>query len=142
MAIARPTTSVDQVLDGADHPHFAYKMGDEGPGYAWCTTECESDHGTWQALLVESRQPLQEENPVERFVDCSVSSWTSGHLPTLALDSQGNPRLGFDTKHQYAGVDLRPGHQGESCAISTDIPLARCLMMDQPSDGPRAKDAR
>jgi hypothetical protein len=123
---------VDLQLDQQDRPRFVYKMGDVGPGYAWCDADCESGNSGWQSKLVEDRAVLERDFPVMPIVDCSISSWTSGHLPKLALDSQGNPHIAFVAMHQYAGTDTRPGHYGEPCPVQTDIKLARFSMFPQP----------
>jgi hypothetical protein len=124
--------NVDLALDASDHPRFVYQQGDVGPGYAWCDAACEGTDATWHAVLAEDRQVLEQQNPVNPLLDCSESSWTSGHLPSLALDADGNPRMGYDTRHSYGGTDLRPGHHGEPCPIESDVVLARFLMMPSP----------
>lgn len=123
--------TVDLALDRQDRPRFAYKQGDVGPGYAWCDDGCESEGATWHATLAESNAQLQQENPIE-VIQCSEASWTSGHLPQLALDPQGEPRFSFDTRFQYGGTNLAINHPGESCPVSTLIPLARFLIPNQP----------
>lgn len=127
-----PGLTVDLQLDRQDHPRFVYKQGDAGPGYAWCDTGCESSDGRWRSTLLENAQTLQQDDPVQPIVSCSIARWTSGHLPALALDPQGNPRVAFGTKHQYGGVDTDPTHGGAPCPVSTDVPLARFIAANQP----------
>jgi len=124
--------SVQLQLDAQDRPRFIYKQGDVAAGYAWCDADCLSEGSTWRSTQLESRDVLNDSFPVSPFRDCSISTWTSGHIPVLALDPQGNPRAAFVAKHQYSGVDTRPGHVGQTCGVSTDIKLARFTMFPQP----------
>ena len=124
--------SVQLQLDGQDRPRFVYKQGDVAPGYAWCDANCESERGVWKSSQIESRDLLNRDFPAVPIVDCSIATWTSGHIPVLALDPQGNPRAAFVAMHQYGGTDTRPGHAGEPCPVQTDITLARYSMFPQP----------
>lgn len=125
--------SVDLALDAQDRPRFVYKLGDVGPGYAWCDVDCETDHPAWRSALLEDRSVLEQEDPVTPIADCTESAWTSGHDPSLALTPDGDPWVAFDTRHQYAGTDLRPGHLGEPCPVATDIAWARVLAATHPA---------
>jgi hypothetical protein len=117
--------SVDLALDQNDHPRFVYKMGDVGPGLAWCNANCESAQALWQARLIENVEILEAIDPINPILSCSISQWSSGFLPQLALNPLGNPLVTFDVKHQYGGTDTRPGHSGEPCPVGDDIPLSR-----------------
>lgn len=124
--------SFDIVLDRDDQPRVAYKAGDTATGYAWCSANCESGNTQWQAKLVEPSTVLEAANPVTGLARCTISAWTTGHRPALALDPAGNPRIGIDTKHQSGGTSLEPGQLGKPCPVSTGITLARAILLPQP----------
>jgi len=127
---------VSLALDSHDRPRFVYKQAYSGPGLGWCDSDCESVHATWRSGLVEGTAALQEADPLAATIDCSVSDWTSGGRPSLALDPHDRAVIGFDTSHHYGGTDLRLGHSGEACPVATDLSMARVAMLPEPVVAP------
>jgi hypothetical protein len=121
---------VDLALDELDRPRMAYHAIASGLGYTWCNTNCESDTATWQHQEVEASSALEADYPVAPIRRCSLSVWVSGETPTLALDRDGHPRIGYVAEHGYGGDDL--DHPGQLCPTSTDIVLARFALLSQP----------
>jgi hypothetical protein len=125
--------SVDLALDPDDHPHFVYKMGDAGPGYAWCDGHCESDNGQWHSTLVEGVQSLEQTNPLLAVIGgCTESHWASGYLPQLVLDANGDALLSYNAVHTYTGKDARPDHLNEDCGLGDAVGLSRFVAITQP----------
>jgi hypothetical protein len=125
--------TVSLVLDAADRPHLAYQMGDEGgPGYTWCTGTCETAPGSagWQrSVVVDTSAELNQDWPVIPQYNCTISTWTSGQRPWLALDPRtGAPRISYEASHVYGGYDL--DHPGQSCPAMGDIFLARIALLN------------
>jgi hypothetical protein len=54
----------------------------------------------------------------------------SGRSNQLAGSTKVGER--FDTKHQYGGMRADPGHEHEPCPITTDIVLARAIILPRP----------
>jgi hypothetical protein len=119
------------VLDTAGLPHVSYDTLGGGPGYDWCTANCQSSSGTWQSETVEPVSVLAQNYPVTPIYNCSISAWTSGTRTSLALDPSGNIRLGWDPQHFVSGDDLN--HPGNPCPVSeNDINLARLAVQNHP----------
>jgi hypothetical protein len=124
--------TVSMVLDVQDRPHLAYQMGDEaGPGYTWCTGNCESNAGSagWQkSILADTSAELNQDWPVIPWYNCSISTWTSGRRPWLALDPRNHAaRISYEAAHMYGGTDL--DHPGTACPVKGDIFLARVALL-------------
>jgi hypothetical protein len=112
------------VLDSAGLPHVSFDSLGSGPGYAWCTANCQAGPSSWQSEIVEPVSVLTQNYPVTPIYNCSISAWTSGTRTSLALDAGGNIRLGWDPQHFVSGDDL--SHPGNPCPVSeNDINLAR-----------------
>ena len=110
---------VDLALDPANRPRLAYQMGDDGLGYARCEANCEST-SSWQRRTLESTAAIMAQYPpgLPQHQNCPILTWLNGVRPSLALDSAGNPRVGYDTELWWGGVSpyIR-------CDI--DVPVAR-----------------
>lgn len=122
--------NVDLALDSMDRPRLAYQEIASGLGYAWCNTNCESSTATWHHQEVEASTTLEADYPVVPIRHCTISVWVSGEMPMLALDSAGNPRIGYVAEHGYGGNDL--DHPRQTCPTFTDIILARFAQLLQP----------
>jgi hypothetical protein len=57
---------------------------------------------------------------------CPIQTWFNSKRPSLALDSGGNPRIGYDAEHWWGGYD----RYGNRCEI--DVPVARFTLFNQP----------
>jgi hypothetical protein len=65
-------------------------------GYAWCDSACESSSGQWQTVIAETSQALDGAFEVAVPFGCDQAGWVGGYRSSLALDPQGNPRIGYD----------------------------------------------
>jgi|GEM_PF-5828443 len=87
-------------LEGQGRPRLAVKT-DQGMAYASCDTGCESSGGTWTQGTVDDVTQLATATPPS---GCGVVGWVFGDEEggagvSIALDPQGNPRLGYDARH-------------------------------------------
>jgi hypothetical protein len=100
----------DLQLDSQDLPRIAFHTTVNPPGgvgiglgYAWCDTNCESSQASFQRLLVEDSNPLNNDWPLVRPANCTYASWLAGYGPSLALDAGGNPRIAADSLFVASG---------------------------------------
>ena len=113
----------DLALDALNRPRIAFKNNSpDGLGYAWCDMSCESNSATWQGGLVEPSSDLDVEWPILPPVGCSSSYWYGGYRPSLALDTAGNPRLGYVAQHFHGG----------GCTVAEDYRAVRFAFFNQP----------
>lgn len=95
----------DLQYDALDLPHLAFRVDSarlgEGLGYAFCTSTCESVDGAWAVGAVEGAGSLDQDWPIPPR--CAVGGWIAGFRPSLALDAAGNPRIAYDSEHQFNG---------------------------------------
>lgn len=120
----------DLALDGAGRPRIAYDAFGSGLGFAWCDSACETAGAVWQHTIAESSRTLEDDYPIAPIRRCSISTWVTGEEPILALDRDGNARVGYVAEHGYGGTDL--DEPWNTCPTSTDIVLARFMRFPQP----------
>jgi len=93
----------DLALDSQDHPRLSFQTLDHtlgnGLGYAWCDLNCESGLATWQSLLADSNDQLNADWNRVSALGCTNRGWIGAHRSALALDTAGNPRIGYDAEH-------------------------------------------
>jgi hypothetical protein len=87
----------DIELDAAGRPRIAY-LNDFDLGYAWCNNDCTSAAG-WQHGYADNDQTMEQEYPIALPFTCSSGIWDS-YSPSLALDTQGNPRIAYDASYK------------------------------------------
>jgi hypothetical protein len=121
---------VDLVLDSQDRPRMSFQIAGHGLGYTWCNSNCESGSGTWESLEVESQQSLANNYEVLPVRRCTVSTWLNGQRTSLALDKNGNPRIGFDAQHWWYGTEI-VGGVPKSCSYQ-DVTVTRVAFFNQP----------
>jgi hypothetical protein len=89
--------SPDLELDRQGRPRIAYHAADAaGLGYLWCNSACETNAAQWQQLIAEANDILDTTFPIPVPIGCDQAAWSGGFRPALALDAQGNPRIGTD----------------------------------------------
>ena len=113
----------DLALDALDRPHIAFRniLSPDGLGYVWCDMNCESNSPNWQGGLLEPSGDLDLEWDIPPPLNCSESYWWDGYRPMLALDTAGNPRIGYVAQHMHGG--------GYDCWVEEDwraVPL--CIL--------------
>lgn len=87
----------DIELDTAGRPRIAY-LNSTQLGYAWCNGNCGSATD-WQYGYGDSDEAMEQEYPIARPITCNAGLWDS-YSPSLALDSQGNPRMAYDASYK------------------------------------------
>jgi hypothetical protein len=121
---------VDLALDAQDRPRMSFQIAGEGLGYTWCDANCESDSGVWGSLEAESQESLADNYEVLPIHRCTISTWLNGQRTSLALDSAGNPRIGYDAQHWWYGTELVNGVP-QPCNYQ-DVTVTRLSLFNQP----------
>mgnify|MGYP000845570291 CR=1 FL=1 len=119
---------VDMALDGQGRPRMAFTSHDQGLGLAWCDGGCESG-AAWQSRLADPSGALADDFDVLPARRCTVSTWFTGVRPSLALDAQGHPRIGYDAQHYWYGSEIDGQHR--PCNIK-DVNVTRVALVSQP----------
>jgi hypothetical protein len=131
MALSRgPAGGVDLQLDGQDRPRVAYQELGGGLGYAWCNAGCTANGEQWRNQQIESEEALANDYDILPIRRCSISTWFGGVRPSLALDPQGNPRIGYDAQHYWYGTEIVNGVPRQ-CDYK-DINVTRFALLPQP----------
>jgi hypothetical protein len=115
----------DLALDTLNRPRIAFRSNspEDGLGYFWCDTSCESTtSAVWQGGLVEPSSDLDVDWPILPPVGCSSSYWYGGYRPSLALDTAGNPRIGYVGQHLHGG----------DCTVAEDYRAVRFAFFNHP----------
>jgi hypothetical protein len=112
---------IDLALDHQGRPRVSYLDG-SGLCLAWCNNGAEADGALWQHESVESNDSLAQDFEVLPVCDCTVSKWVNGQRSCLALDSAGNPRIGYDAQHMWGGVSA--SEPWKNCNF-TDVTVTR-----------------
>jgi hypothetical protein len=113
--------TVDLAVDAQGYPRLAYSIDSiatstYGLGYAACTANCDTSTPIWQDQLVETSDDLDASDPIPVAQGCTLSVWLEvGLYPSLVLDADGKPYIGYDASHD----------QGGSCSIHVDMNLVR-----------------
>ncbi|MDO8473753.1 MAG: hypothetical protein Q7T05_08055 [Dehalococcoidia bacterium] len=116
----------DLALNALNRPRIAFRsiLSPDGLGYSWCDTNCESVSATWLGGLLEPSSDLDIEWDILPPLNCSGSYWWDGYRPSLALDTAGNPRIGYVAQHLHGG--------GSSCTVAEDFRAVRFAFFNQP----------
>jgi hypothetical protein len=88
---------VTLALDSQNAPRIAYNGGNgvqSAMWYAWCNESCELQGADWQTTLVDTVDELVD----APLATCENPAWSFGHQVSLALDSDGDPRLVYDAR--------------------------------------------
>ncbi|MDQ3459827.1 MAG: Ig domain-containing protein [Deinococcota bacterium] len=112
---------VDLALDGQNRPRLVFDGAGTGGVYAWCSADCEASGSSWQSLVFDSGGEVDKSWPVDPSTGCAFAGWTLVDY-LLALDSAGNPRIGYEASHtEFCGGSVR-----------TNYRLARYAQFNQP----------
>jgi hypothetical protein len=81
-------------LDGQGRPRIAYRREDGGGlGLLWCDSQCEAEGARWQVAAADRSEALEQELASYELNSCQKGLWSTGWLPSLALDPQGSPHI-------------------------------------------------
>lgn len=117
---------LDLALDRDDHPRLAYTL-DYNIGLAYCDDEhCGGPDGNWNLTPIELGSDIP---PDEIFLweNCTVAAWFL-HSPSVALTSDGKPRVGYQARDISGGFDL-PDPTKPSCTAGTDMTWSRVALL-------------
>jgi hypothetical protein len=110
-------------LDGQGRPRIAFAIKeDQGIGYLWCNAQCSSA-AQWHGRPAESLDTLYQDFPRPAPTYCDVTTWL-GARPQLALDTAGNPRIGYDGEYLVGNNFM--------CKATIEYRSARFVFFAQP----------
>lgn len=118
---------IDLALDALDRPRLVYTL-DYNIGLAYCDDmPCAGDDASWGLTPVElgSDMPPDEIFP---YANCSVSAWFL-HGPSLALDANGAPRVGYQARDISGGWQTPSDPTQSPCVAGTDMTWTRLAVM-------------
>lgn len=134
-AIFEGESGVDLALDQQGRPRIAFRMGfslDE-LGYTWCNSDCATSPNGWSyqvlwstaAQTAELGHPPREGCPdcLPPIPPCPLGFWDAGYWPSIALDSNGNPRIVYEIQEQSGGG---------FCEAKTWARMTRFAIFNQP----------
>lgn len=117
---------LDLALDANDHPRLAYTL-DYNIALAFCDdADCTVETAGWDLSKVEYGGEMK---PDEIFLydNCNVGAWFL-HDPSLALDAQGRPRVGYQAR-DISGGWSNPDPTKPRCVAGTDMTWSRLAIM-------------
>lgn len=116
---------LDLALDGAS-PRIAYTF-DYNIGIAFCDAgDCTAADAPWDLTKVEISSEM---DPDEIFLEenCNVGAWFL-HSPSLALDAEGNPLVGYQAR-DISGGWSNPDPTKPDCVAGTDMTWSRLAIL-------------
>jgi hypothetical protein len=117
---------VDLALDAQDLPRFVYTL-DYDIGLSHCDAQpCAGPDSTWDLTPVEHRASIPTDQ-IFLWENCHVATWTL-HSPSIALDSHGEPRVGYQARDISGGLD-NPDPTKPDCEAGTDMTWSRLALM-------------
>jgi hypothetical protein len=120
------TTGLDLALDKAGRPRIAYTL-DYNIALAYCDGgNCAGENASWDLTKVEFGSDMP---PDEIFLwdNCTVGFWFL-HNPSLAIDANGAPRVGYQARDISGGVS-NPDPTRPDCVAGTDMTWSRISVM-------------
>lgn len=116
----------DLALDANDRPRLAYTLN-YNIGLAFCDqSPCAGPNSSWDLTKVE----LGSEMPPDKIFlweNCTVAAWFL-HNPSLALTSEGKPRVGYQARDISGGYS-QPDPTKPRCVAGTDMTFSRLAVM-------------
>lgn len=118
---------IDLALDAAGSPRLVFTQS-YTIGLAHCEgTACEAEGVGWTIDKVEGGGDME---PDATFLwgSCNVGAWFL-HSPSIALDAQGRPRVGYQARDISAGGGDPHDPNDPGCPAGTDMSWARIALM-------------
>lgn len=118
---------LDLALDSKGHPRIAYTL-DYNIGILHCDEgSCTPADAKWDLTKVEAGGEM---DPDEIFLweNCDVAAWFL-HSPSIALDADGTPRVGYQARDISGGWDNPDPANTPDCVAGTDMTWSRLAVM-------------
>lgn len=113
---------LDLALDSKDNPVFAHTVNYDIVLTYCASTPCVAQGATWDSSYVEKGADIPADNIFLEW-NCTVGAWFL-HSPSLALTSDDQPRVGYQSRDISGGVS-RPDPLKPACAAGTDMTFSR-----------------
>jgi hypothetical protein len=117
---------LDLSLDDRDRPRFVHTL-DYNIFLAYCDDlPCNAPEASWKLEAVETSSSIPVDDII-LYPNCSVAAWFL-HTPSMALDSSGNPIVGYQARDISGGVHNADPTKPD-CVAGTDMTLTRMTYM-------------
>ncbi len=126
---------VDLALDSRNRPRIALRIPvpvDE-LAYVWCDAQCETSALGWHNKPLPSAKAAETEmglparmgcpQCIPPIPPCPSAYWLAGFWPSITLDRNGNPVIGYE-------VQLQAG--GGACSVGVMARVPRLMAFEQP----------
>lgn len=117
---------LDLALDAQDHPRLTYTL-DYNIGMAFCdATVCGGPNSSWDLTKVELSRDIPPD-AIFLWDNCTVGAWFL-HNPSLALTTDGKPRVGYQAR-DISGGWSQPDPTKPPCVAGTDMTWSRVALL-------------
>lgn len=117
---------VDLALDANDHPRLVYTFNYNILLRFCDSNDCTVENAGWDDALVEAASNIPPDK-IFLWENCTIGAWFL-HDPSIALTSQGIPRVGYQAR-DISGGFTRPDPTKPGCTPGTDMTFARLALM-------------
>lgn len=122
----RLDAGLDLALDRQDRPRFAFTL-DYNIGLYYCDeADCTSEDAKWDLTKVEFGSDIPTDE-IFLWDNCTVAAWFL-HSPSIAIDANGQPRIGYQARDISGGV-TQPDPTRPRCVAGTDMTWSRLAVM-------------
>lgn len=120
------SAGIDLALDALDRPRLAYTL-DYNIGMAFCDEPgCGGQNAMWDLTKVELSRDIPPDN-IFLWDNCTVGAWFL-HNPSIALTSEGKPRVGYQAR-DISGGWSQPDPNKPQCVAGLDMTWSRVALL-------------